>query len=769
MSHLVPLISDLAMILTLAGLATILCKKLNQPLILGYMLAGFLASPHFSLLPNVIDSDNITVWSDIGVIFILFDLGLDYNFNKIKSTANTAIIAAVTEFTGIACLGFACAQLLGWSLTDSIFTGCMLTMSSTAVVSKTLGELNLLKQAFAPIAFGILVLEDISGIIMMVVLSTVAAAGSAISPLSMLESIGLLVFFFIICFIIGIYFLPTFFKKTRQYFNDETLLIVSLGLCLSMVVLASKMGFSSALGAFLMGTLLSGTIYTRRTKVLLEPVKNLFSGIFFVSVGMMVDPSVVSGSLFTIIALAITLITGKCIFTSLGVMLSGQPLKTSMRCGFSLTQLGEFAFIVANIGASYGLTSSFLYPVFVTVSVLTIFLTPHILLSTDKVYRRFLRRLPKKTAVMLIEAHRDNKNTRQQSDWKDFLQLYFTKITVYTVILIFISYIGTYNILPYCRSVIQPPFGDLSAAAVTLLFMSPFLAALMVSRLGRRDLMAGLWFKKRSNRPLILVLMFLKAAIGLFFIMQVFTTMLGLHIIIAIIAALVLAKFIYSSDYLIGRYLQIESQFLINLNAENLAAAAQKRASARHGMWLDEQFYTCAYEIQPGSPWIGWSIRRLDVHRNYKIFVIEISNQHGYHPIPSGHTVLRTGDKLLITAPLNVLQTFDAAIKNMGLGLAKITETVTLHKFLEHESQVRKEHDMLLCYAMPVTSASPLARSTLKKSDTLSKGKWLALGLERGDYTISDPDASFVINNGDILWIIGSRQMLSSLFRDTTL
>lgn len=278
----------------------------------------------------------------------------------------------------------------------------MLTMSSTAVVSKTLGELNLLKQAFAPIAFGILVLEDISGIIMMVVLSTVAAAGSAISPLSMLESIGLLVFFLIICFIIGIYFLPTFFKKTRQYFNDETLLIVSLGLCLSMVVLASKMGFSSALGAFLMGTLLSGTIYTRRTKVLLEPVKNLFSGIFFVSVGMMVDPSVVSGSLFTIIALAITLIIGKCIFTSLGVMLSGQPLKTSMRCGFSLTQLGEFAFIVANIGASYGLTSSFLYPVFVTVSVLTIFLTPHILLSTDKVYRRFLRRLPKKQPLCLL-------------------------------------------------------------------------------------------------------------------------------------------------------------------------------------------------------------------------------------------------------------------------------------------------------------------------------------------------------------------------------
>lgn len=769
MTHLVPLISDLAMILTLAGLATILCKKLNQPLILGYMLAGFLASPHFTLLPNVIDSGNITVWADIGVIFILFDLGLDYNFNKIKSTANTAIIAAVTEFTGIACLGFACAQLLGWSLTDSIFTGCMLTMSSTAVVSKTLGDMNLLKKPFASIAFGILVLEDISGIIMMVVLSTLAAAGSAISGIAMLESIGLLVFFLIICFVIGIYFLPSFFKQAREYFNDETLLIVSLGLCLSMVVLASKLGFSSALGAFLMGCLLSGTIYTKRTKELLEPVKNLFSGIFFVSVGMMVDPSVIKNSPLTIVALAITLIAGKCIFTSLGVMLSGQSLKTSMRCGFSLTQLGEFAFIVANIGAGYGLTGSFLYPVFVAVSVLTIFTTSTMVKSADNAYRRFLRLLPKRFALLLIETHRENQNIPQHSDWKLFLQIYFTRMVVYSVILLFIDYIAINNLLPYCRSLLSWPFGGIVAALATLLLMSPFLAAIMVSRLGRRDLVASLWFQKRSNRPPIILLMFAKAALGMFFIMKIFTTILGLHIGIAIAAALILAKFIYSSDFLVSRYLQIESHFLINLNAENLAAAAQNRASARHGMWLDEQLYTCGYEIAEGSPWAGWSIRRLDVHRNYKIFVIEIHNSRGYLPIPSGHTVLRAGDRLLITAPLNILRTFDAAIRNMNLGLKKVTSSITLHQFLQQESTSRKEHDYLLCYAMPVTASSPLAGSTLKKSDTLSKGKWLALGLERGNYTILDPDASFVINNGDILWIIGSRQMLSQLFKNDTL
>lgn len=769
LTELVPLISDLAMILTLAGLATILCKKLNQPLILGYMLAGFLASPHFSLLPNVIDSSSISIWADIGVIFILFDLGLDYNFNKIKSTANTAIIAAVTEFIGISCLGFAAAQLLGWSFTDSIFTGCMLTMSSTAVVSKTLGELNLLQKPFAPIAFGILVLEDISGIVMMVVLSTLAAAGSAISAGAMLESIGLLVFFLIICFVIGIYFLPTFFKKASNYFNDETLLTVSLGLCLSMVVLASKLGFSSALGAFLMGTLLSGTIYTNRTKVLLEPVKNLFSGVFFVSVGMMVDPSVITGMPGTIIVLALTLIAGKCIFTSLGVMLSGKQLKTSMRCGFSLTQLGEFAFIVANIGAGYGLTSNFLYPVFVTVSVLTIFTTTTMVKSADKAYRRLLRMIPKRIALLLIDAHHENQNAPQHSDWKLFLQIYFTRMAVYSVILIFIDYIAINNLLPYCRELLPWPFGGLLAALLTLLVMSPFLAAIMVSRLGRRDLVASLWFQKRANRPPIILLMFAKVALGMFFIMQIFTSILGLHIAIAVTGALILAKFIYSSDFIISRYLQIESHFLINLNAENLAAAAQKRASARHGMWLDEQLYTCGYEIKAASPWIGWSIRRLDVHRNYKILIIEMHNKHGYMPIPSGHTVLREGDKLLICAPLNVLRTFDAAISNMRLGLEKFTSTVTLHQFLEQESHTRKEQDMLLCYAMPVTSASPLAKSTLKKSDTLSKGKWLALGLERGNYTIIDPDASFVINAGDILWIIGSRQMLNRLFHDTTL
>lgn len=280
MSELAPLIEDLAFILVLAGIVTIFCKKFNQPLVLGYILAGFFASPHFNLLPNVVDTTNITVWSDIGVIFILFNLGLDFNFAKIKSIGGTALIAAVTELTGITLLGYACARLLGWQPIDSFFAGAMLTMSSTAVVSKTFEELGLLKERFTQFTFGILVLEDISGIIMMVMLSTIAAAGAAISGTEMLGSIGELAFFLIICFVCGIFFLPTFFRKVSRYLTSETLLIFSLGLCLSMVVLATKMGFSSALGAFLMGSLLSGTAFTETTKKLLTPVKDLFPGSF---------------------------------------------------------------------------------------------------------------------------------------------------------------------------------------------------------------------------------------------------------------------------------------------------------------------------------------------------------------------------------------------------------------------------------------------------------------------------------------------------------
>ena len=674
MSELAPLIEDLAFILVLAGIVTIFCKKFNQPLVLGYILAGFFASPHFNLLPNVVDTANITVWSDIGVIFILFSLGLDFNFAKIKSIGGTALIAAVTELAGITLLGYACARLLGWQPIDSLFAGAMLTMSSTAVVSKTFEELGLLKERFTQFTFGILVLEDISGIIMMVMLSTIAAAGAAISGTEMLGSIGELAFFLIICFVCGIFFLPTFFRKVSRYLTSETLLIFSLGLCLSMVVLATKMGFSSALGAFLMGSLLSGTAFTETTKKLLTPVKDLFSGIFFVSVGMMVDPALIIKYVLPIAVLTAALIIGKTIFSSLGVLLAGKDLQTALRCGFSLTQLGE--------------------------------------------------------------------------------------------ILSFLAYLGQSKLLPYCHRLFDGYTADIIAAVILLLCMGPFLMAVMFQRVAHTDLIASLWFQKTANHLPIFLLLFIKIAVGLFFILSVFTSILGFSKFIAFAAACILAKFIYSSEYFVERYLQIEAQFMINLNAKTLAA--QKKHAANHPAWLDEQLHVKRYRVAATSLCGGKSLKELNLHRRYNVFVLEIQNGSQILPIPSGSAAIYAGSQLLLTGTPRQLQNFELAIQSYDMQILPLAtdNQQTLHQFL---ADPKHGGTAYFCYAMPIDRHSPLCGSTLKKSSYLGKVNCLALGLERGNYTHLNPDASFVFQKGDILWIIGTQEMMNQLFISETI
>lgn len=764
MAHLAPLIGDLAFILVLAGFVTILCKKFHQPLVLGYILVGFCASPHFYLLPDVVDTANITVWSDIGVIFILFSLGLDFNFAKIKSVGGTALIAAGTELAGIAFLGYFCGRLLDWSPLDSLLTGGMLTMSSTAVVSKTFAELGLLKKRFTQFAFGILVLEDISGIIMMVLLSTIAAAGAAISGSELLTSIGQLAFFLIICFVVGIFFLPTFFRKVGKYLTSETLLIFSLGLCLCMVVLATKMGFSSALGAFLMGSLLSGTRFTETTKKLLSPVKDLFSAVFFVSVGMMVDPALIVQYALPIAALTVTLILGKTVFTSLGVLLAGKDLQTALYCGFSLTQLGEIVFIVAALGASLQVTSAFLYPVFVTVSVISIFLTPLLLRSVAQVHAFLLRVLPQRLLGWLPQPDDVAVSDEQRSAWRELLQSYFTRLTVFCVILGFLLYLGQTVLLPYCQRFFEDYAANLLAAALLLLCMGPFLMAVMFQRVAHTDLLASLWFQKRTNRLPIVLLLFLKITVGLFFLLAVCTTILGLHQLLAFAAACVIAKFIYSSEYLVERYLQIEAQFLINLNAKTLAA----RTSTDPLQWLDEQLHVRRYRVATNSLASGSTLKELNLHRRYNVFVLEIQNGSQTLSIPDGTASIYAGSQLLLTGTPLQLQNFEQASLAQDLQIVPLAagSQQTLRQFLAAPPQ---DTGTYFCYAMPIDKQSPLCNSTLKKSSYLSNVNCLALGLERGSYTYLNPDASFVFRKDDILWIIGTQTMLNQLFSSDTL
>ena len=321
MSHLPTLITDLALILASAGLMTLIFKRLKQPSVLGYIVAGILAGPHITLTPTVIDSGNIQTWADIGVVFLLFALGLEFSFKKLMKVGGPAIIAALTIIVGMVVLGFIVGVAMGWKQMDSIFLGGMLAMSSTSIIYKAFEDLGLRTQRFTGLVFGILVIEDLVAIVLMVMLSTMAVSKN-FEGMEMVYSIGKLLFFLLLWFLTGIYIIPAFFRRTRLLMGDETLLIVSLGLCFLMVVFATAVGFSSALGAFVMGSILAETIEAEKIERLVKPVKDLFAAIFFVSVGMMVDPGMIAQYIWPIVIITLTVLVGQSVFGTLGVVLA---------------------------------------------------------------------------------------------------------------------------------------------------------------------------------------------------------------------------------------------------------------------------------------------------------------------------------------------------------------------------------------------------------------------------------------------------------------
>lgn len=765
MSHLAPLISDLALILLCAGIITLIFKKLKQPLVLGYIVAGFVASPHFSLTPSVTDVANIQTWSDIGVIFLLFALGLEFSFKKLVKVGGPAVISACTIIFCMILVGMCTGWLFGWKRMDCIYLGGMLAMSSTTIIYKAFDDLGLRQQRFAGLVLSILILEDILAIVLMVMLSTMAVSKNFEGG-EMVYSILKLVFFLILWFVVGIYLIPLFLKRVRRLMSDETLLIVSLALCFGMVVLAAKVGFSPAFGAFIMGSILSETIESEHIVKLVSPVKDLFGAIFFVSVGMMVDPALIIKYALPIAVLTAALIIGKTIFSSLGVLLAGKDLQTALRCGFSLTQLGEITFIVASIGAALKVTSDFLYPVFVAVSVISIFLTPSILRHADKVSGWLLRNLPARLLRLLPQPDEAPASDEQRSAWKELLQSYFTRLTVFCVILSFLAYLGQSKLLPYCHRLFDGYTADIIAAVILLLCMGPFLMAVMFQRVAHTDLIASLWFQKPANHLPIFLLLFIKIAVGLFFILSVFTSILGFSKFIAFAAACILAKFIYSSEYFVERYLQIEAQFMINLNAKTLAA--QKKHAANHPAWLDEQLHVKRYRVAATSLCGGKSLKELNLHRRYNVFVLEIQNGSQILPIPSGSAAIYAGSQLLLTGTPRQLQNFELAIQSYDMQILPLAtdNQQTLHQFL---ADPKHGGTAYFCYAMPIDRHSPLCGSTLKKSSYLGNVNCLALGLERGSYTHLNPDASFVFQKGDILWIIGTQEMMNQLFISETI
>ena len=767
MAHLPQIIVDLAMILLVAGVTTILFKKLNQPLVLGYIIAGFITGPHFSFFPTVSDSANIQVWSEIGVIFLLFALGLEFSFYKLKSVGNTAFIATAVEIGGMLGFGYVCGTLLGWSHMDSIFLGGMLAMSSTTIIIKAFEDLKLKGQRFTEMVFGVLIVEDIAGIIMMVMLSTLAAAG--ISTMELAMGVGRLAFFLTLWFVMGMYLVPTFFKKAKDLMNDETLIVASIGLCLGMVVLATHMGFSAALGAFIMGSLIAEAPNAEHIEHLVKPVKDLFGAVFFVSVGMLVDPSLLLQYWFPILVLVLVTIVGKLIFSTGGVLAAGQNLNISMHCGFSLAQIGEFSFIIASLGMSLGVISDFLYPIIVAVSVVTTFTTPFFIMAANPAYKAVTKILPNKL-LKWLDRYTDADDEVSDNDWRVLLQEYFTRMFIFLTLLFAIAMGAKYYLLPYLQDTLNLPYSNLIGGALTLLVMSPILRVILTSRTRNAELFSVLWFKKRSNHLPLMILLVIKMVVAAGFLMYVFQSLMELPYIVSLVAVAGVGYLIYSSDWLLSEYLRIESRFLVNLNEKHMRKHrdAQRQKQGASDTWFDEDLQLARYKLSQGSSFIGKTLLQTNFRSNYGCNILQVTTPNKVIDMPGAEHVLEEDSSILVIGTREQFKMLTAAIEGKKVDLEQVATPLSLREFMLHDHEEEPEL-RFLSLAITIDQHSKLLGKSIKDANIRENWSALVIGLERGAYTMTNPNVSLTFEKGDLLWILGKQKMMNTLIKEEVL
>ena len=766
MSHLPTIITDLAMILLVAGVTTILFKKINQPLVLGYIIAGFITGPNFTFFPTIADKVNVQAWSEIGVIFLLFALGLEFSFYKLKKVGSTAFVSTAVIISSMLFVGYGVGQLLGWSHMDSIFLGGMLSMSSTAIIIKAFDDLQLREKSFTEVVFGVLIVEDIAGIAMMVILSTIAVATSGISTGELAMSVARLVFFLVLWFVAGMYLIPTFFKKAQKLMTDETLVVVSIGLCLGMVYLATSLGFSSALGAFIMGSLIAEAPNAEHIEQLIAPIKNLFGAIFFVSVGMMVNPELLADYAVPVAVLVATTILGQLFFSTCGVLAAGQKLHTAVLCGFSLTQIGEFSFILATLGMNLGVTSDFLYPIIVAVSVITTFTTPFFINAAEPAYAKLVSLLPQRFLDWL-DRYTDNNDVKGDQDWKNLLTDYVLHMVIYATLLCAIMLGSSIYLLPYLRDNLQLPYANLIAAGGTLLVMAPLLRAILVNRAGSAELFSILWFKRRANHLPLMILVLGKVLLASFSLYFVFNDLVGIHGILALGAIIVAVYFIASSDWLMGEYLRIESRFLVNLNEKHMRKHREAEGGEQ-GHWFDEELYLAYYKVANDSPIIGKTMKQLAVRQYYGCNVLQMRTPQVTVDMPGGEVTVTKDANFLVIGTEAQLKIMDAAIIQRHLKLHRLWGPVTLRQFMLEDHAYAPEQQFL-SLAITIDEHSPILGTSLKAADLRHKWSCLVIGLERGAFTIMNPNVDLVFEKNDLLWILGKQNMVNTLIREEIL
>ena len=748
MSHLTPLISDLALILICAGITTLIFKKLKQPLVLGYIVAGFLCSPHFQFTPSVADEVNMQIWSEIGVIFLLFALGLDFSFKKMLKSGSSTVIAACTIIFCMILIGMFVGWLFGWKQMDCMFLGGMLAMSSTTIIYKAFDDMGLRQQRFAGIVLSILVLEDILAIVLMVMLTTLAVSKNFEGG-EMAYSTVKLVFFLVLWFVVGIYLIPLFLRRVRRLMSNETLLIVSLALCFGMVVLAAKVGFSPAFGAFVMGSILSETIDSERIEHLVNPVKDLFGAIFFVSVGMMVDPAMIVEYIGPIIVIVLAILVGQTVFGTGGVLLSGQPLKIAVQCGFSLTQIGEFAFIIASLGVSLNVTSHFLYPIVVAVSVITTFFTPYMIRLSGPAYRLVDAHLPRFWKELLRRYSAGTSTVNHQNNWKKLLTAILRIVLVYSVLCVAVMVLSFNLFLPLLVSALGDFWGKVAGAAVTIVLVAPFLRAMIMKKNHSIEFKA-LWADNRYNHAPLISVILLRIILGIGFVVYIVEYLFQTSTALVVGIALVLVVLMIFSRFLKKQSIGLERTFVQNLRSKDVHKVylGEKRPEYA-GRLLDRDLHLSDFTVPADSLWGGKTLKELDLGKKYGVHVASIIRGKHRLNIPGGENRIYPGDTLQVIGTDDQLSVF----------------TTQAEKVSGYHSDDDFEKREMYLKQFVIVAGSPFCKHTIRECGVRNKYHCLVVGIEltTGD-SLHKPDVNLPLNEGDILWVVGEKDNLAALF-----
>lgn len=734
--HTQGLITDLAWILLLGAIVTLLFKKLRQPVVLGYILAGFIASPKFIYLPSISNLENIDFWAELGIVVLMFCLGLEFSFKKLLNSGSSAMVTALIIISGMTMAGFGVGFLLHFNTINCIFLGGMISMSSTTIILKSLTDLGLRQKKFATLVLSVLIIEDLFAVLMLVLLSSLAMGN--VEGKELLFSIAKLSFFLIIWVVVGVYVLPSLLMRLRRYLNNETLLVVSMGLCFGMAVFSVLCGFSMELGAFVMGSILAGTMIAERIEHVMQPVKDLFGSVFFISVGMMVDPGVLAAYWSEILLLAAVVIIGMIIFGTLGMLVTGQSLKVAMESGFTLTQIGEFSFIIASLGMGLGVLDATLYPIIVAVSVITIFTTPYFIRLANPAYNFIEPRLPK-GLQFLIERY-----SKQTSDagetrrlWKDILSRYLWRIVLYSVILVAIILCSRLFLFP----IAEEYFGEWSrliSTVLTLLAMSPFLVAMSFSSTKPDERMKLHATASFYDVPLVamrIVRYFIALLFVVYFIGLTYGGAIGW--IVGVVFFVIVVGF--ASTRLMQRYKKMEDRFMENFNIrENVR-------TGRNNNLIDD-LHQAYISVGPNSIFVGDRIKDSGLRHDYGVSISSIQRGQMMIPLPDGEVRIFPGDVL------GVIGT-DDQIKSLNDDIERDERNFSAHVCGNVPIEL---------HSLRLTDSSPIIGRALASTDIRGDyGSMIVKVVRDGEYLAPKPEME--LRPGDILWVVGEKNKMQKM------